>query len=161
LGFERWGLAYEVRISPRHALSLCGGGSFPYISEEREYGLQLHYKYFMKPKNDSRFLWLFKSAYKNTFVDLNVRYMNLDGIHNDSEYLFSSTCIGVGIGQNWVWPNGFTVSYWLGYGPPIISDYRWKSSIPDDGASWAKMYKWSSGLDFGLAIGYSFDTSRN
>ena len=50
LGFERYGIAYEWRITPRHALFVQGGGSFPYISEEKEYGFGLHYKYFLNPK---------------------------------------------------------------------------------------------------------------
>ena len=34
LAFERYGLAYELRITPHHALFVQGGGSFPVISEE-------------------------------------------------------------------------------------------------------------------------------
>ena len=160
LGFERWGLAYEYRLNPRHTLSVSGGGSFPSISEEKEYGLQFHYKYFLQPAFDKKFLWLFKSAYRNTFLDFNVRYMNLEGVHNSSEYLFDSSCIGAGIGQNWGWNSGFTVSYWLGYGLPISSDFSWKNTVPEDGDSWASMYKWASGLDFGLAFGYSFGNRK-
>ncbi len=156
LGFERWAIAYELRITPRHAVSVGGGGSFPFISEEKEYGVGLHYKYFLRPVRDARFLWLFKSDYRNSFVDLNARYMNLDGIHNGAEYLFDSFVIGAGLGQTYVWNSGFTISYWLGYGPPISSKYEWKDVVPADGDSWAKMYTWGSGLDFGLSLGYSF-----
>lgn len=161
LSFERWGVAYEIRLNPRHAISISGGGSFPFISEEKEYGLQFHYKYFLQPAFDKKFLWLFKSAYRNTFWDFNIRYMNLDGVHDGSEYLFNSTCIGAGIGQNWVWNSGFTVSYWIGYGPPVSSDFSWKNTIPEDGDSWADMYNWASGLDFGLAFGYSFGKQKS
>ncbi|MFN8256475.1 MAG: hypothetical protein U0W24_12335 [Bacteroidales bacterium] len=160
LGFERWGIAYELRFTPRHALSIGGGGSFPYISEEKEYGFGLHYKYFLKPVRDAKFLWLFKSTYRNTFTDFNVRYMNLDGIHDGAQYLYESFFIGAGMGQNWIWNSGFTVSYWLGYGPPLGSEYKWIDTVPDDGESWAKMYNWASGLDFGLAFGYSFGRQK-
>jgi hypothetical protein len=156
LGFERYGIAYELRLTPRHAIFVQGGGSFPVICEEKEYGFGLHYKYFLRPVSDVKFLWLFKSAYKNTFLDLNVRYMNLDGIHNGAEYLFESYFIGAGVGQTWVWNSGFTISYWAGYGPPIGGEYKWKNTVPEDGESWAKSYKNSSGLDFGLSLGYSF-----
>jgi hypothetical protein len=161
LGFERWGIAYELRMTPRHALFVQGGGSIPVICEEKEYGFGLHYKYFLQPVSDPKFLWLFKSAYRNTFLDLNGRYMNLDGIHDDAEWLFESFYIGAGIGQTWVWNSGFTISYWLGYGPPIGGDYSWKDAVPEDGESWAKMYKYSSGLDFGLSLGYSFGGIKN
>ena len=156
LGFERYGIAYEFRMTPRHALFVQGGGSFPFISEEKEYGFGLHYKYFLRPVRDAKFLWLFKSAYRNTFADLNLRYMNLDGIHNGAEYHYESFFIGAGVGQTWVWNSGFTISYWLGYGPPVASEYRWKNSVPEDGDTWAKTYKIGSGLDFGLSLGYSF-----
>ena len=160
LAFERYGIAYEIRITPRHAIFVQGGGSLPVISEEKEYGFGLHYKYFLKPVDDPKFLWLFKSAYRNTFLDLNARYMNLDGIHDDAEWLFESFYIGAGIGQTYVWNSGFTISYWLGYGPPIGAEYSWKSTVPADGDSWAKTYKNTSGLDFGLALGYSFGGCR-
>ena len=156
LGFERCGLSYEFRMTPHHALFVQGGGSFPFISEEKEYGFGLHYKYYFNPVNDARFLGLFKSAYKNSFANLNIRYMNLDGIHNGAEALYEAFFTGAGAGQNWVWKSGFTISYWLGYGPPISGEYTWKSIVPEDGESWAKTYKYSSGLDFGLSLGYSF-----
>ncbi len=161
LGFERWGIAYELRMTPRHALFVQGGGSYPYISEEKEYGFGLHYKYFLQPVRDAKFLWLFKSAYKNSFANLNIRYMNLDGIHNGAEFLYEAYFIGVGVGQTWVWNSGFTISYWLGYGPPIGAEFIWKDTVPEDGDSWAKMYKNGSGLDFGLTIGYSFGSCKN
>ncbi len=156
LGFERYGIAYELRLTPRHAIFVQGGGSLPGICKEKEYGFGLHYKYFLRPVKDARFLWLFKSAYKNSFGDINARYMNLDGIHNDAECLYEAFFIGVGLGQTWVWNSGFTISYWLGYGPPINGKYKWKNTVPEDGDSWAKTYKSSSGLDFGLSLGYSF-----
>ena len=161
LGFERYGIAYEWRMTPRHALFVQGGGSFPVISEEKEYGFGLHYKYFFRPVTDAKFLWLFKSAYRNTSADLNLRYMNLDGIHNGDEFLYESFFIGAGVGQTWVWNSGFTISYWIGYGPPISSEFIWKNKVPEDGDSWAKTYKTSSGLDFGLSLGYSFGSPKN
>ncbi|GEM_PF-1989316 len=161
LGFARWGIAYELRMTPRHALFVQGGGSFPFISEEKEYGFGLHYKYFLRPVRDARFLWLFKSAYRNTFADLNIRYMNLDGIHNDAQCLYEAFFTGAGAGQTWVWNSGFTISYWLGYGPPVSGEYKWKNIVPADGDSWARTYKYSSGLDFGLSLGYSFGGRKN
>jgi hypothetical protein len=161
LGFERYGIAYELRLTPRHAIFVQGGGSIPVICDEKEYGFGLHYKYFLQPVSDPKFLWLFKSAYRNTFLDLNGRYMNLDGIHDDAEWLFESFYIGAGIGQTYVWNSGFTISCWLGYGPPIGAEYSWKSTVPADGDTWAKTYKNSSGLDFGLSLGYSFGGSKN
>ena len=161
LGFERWAMAYELRMTPRHALSVQGGGSFPFISEEKEYGCGLHYKYFLRPVSDAKFLWLFKSAYRNSFADLNIRYMNLDGIHNGAQCLYKAFFIGAGVGQTWVWNSGFTISYWLGYGPPISGEYKWKNTVPADGDSWARTYKYSSGLDFGLSLGYSFGCRKN
>jgi hypothetical protein len=161
LGFERYGIAYELRLTPRHAIFVQAGGSIPIICDEKEYGFGLHYKYFLKPVDDPKFLWLFKSAYRNTFLDLNARYMNLDGIHDGAEYLYESFFTGVGIGQTWVWHSGFTISYWLGYGPPIGSEFTWKNTVPADGDSWAKTYKYSSGLDFGLTLGYSFGGHKN
>ncbi|MBN1822104.1 MAG: hypothetical protein JW833_15395 [Prolixibacteraceae bacterium] len=156
LGFKRYGIAYEYRLTPRHALFVQVGGSIPLISEETEYGIGIHYKYYLQPVRDTKFLWLFKSAYRNTFVDLNVRYMNLDGIHSDAQFLYSSYFIGAGIGQTYVWKSGFTISYWAGYGPPIGADYKWENNVPEDGDSWARTYKNSSGLDFGLSLSYSF-----
>lgn len=156
LAFERWGIAYEIRLTPRHALFFQGGGSFPSISEEKEYGLGLHYKYFFKPVSDAKFLWLIKSSYRNTFADLNVRYFNLDGIHKGAEFLYHASFIGVGIGQAYVWNKGFTISYWLGYGPPVGGKYSWKNEVPEDGDTYARNYKVASGLDFGLTFGYSF-----
>ena len=156
LGFERYGIAYELRLTPRHALFVQGGGSIPAISTEIEYGFGLHYKYFLQPVRDARFLWLFKSAYRNTFLDLNVRYMNLDGIHDDAQFLYESFFIGAGMGQTFVWNSGFTISYWLGYGPPIGGKYTWKNTVPSDGETWAKTYENTSGLDFGFSLGYSF-----
>ena len=156
LGFARWGMAYELRMTPRHALFVQGGGSLPKISEEDEYGLGLHYKYFLRPVRDAKFLWLFKSACKNTFADLNVRYMNLDGIHDEAEYRYEAFFIGAGVGQTWLWNSGFTISYWLGYGPPVGAKYEWKNTVPEDGDTWAKTYKYASGLDFGFSLGYSF-----
>ncbi len=156
LAFERYGIAYELRLTPKHALFFQGGGSFPGISEEKEYGFGIHYKYFLPAQSDARFLGLFKAASRNTFLDLNVRYMNLDGIHEDADFRFDSFFIGPEIGQTYVWNSGFTISYWLGYGPPIGADFKWKDAEPTDGDSWAKGYKYASGLDFGLSIGYSF-----
>ena len=156
LGFERYGIAYELRLTPRHALFVQGGGSFPGISEEKEYGFGAHYKYFLQPVKDAKFLWLFKSSYRNTFLDFNVRYMNLDGIHEDAQFRFESFFIGPEIGQTYVWNSGFTISYWLGYGPPVGADFKWNDTVPADGDSFAKTYKYSSGLDFGLSLGYSF-----
>ena len=153
LGFERYGIVYELRLTPRHALFVQGGGSFPGICEEKEYG---HYKYYLQPVRNARFLWLFKSAYRNTFADLNVRYMNLDGTHEDARFIYESFFTGVGIGQTYVWKSGFTISCWLGYGPPVGADFKWKDAVPTDGDSWAKTYKNASGLDFGLSLGYSF-----
>ena len=161
LGFERYGIAYEWRMTPKHALFMQGGGSFPVISEEKEYGFGLHYKYFLRPVRDARFLWLFKSACKNTFLDLNVRYMNLDGIPNDARYLYEAFFIGAGVGQTFVWNSGFTISYWLGYGPPIGGKYTWKNTVPSDGETWAKTYENTSGLDFGFSLGYSFGGHKN
>ena len=161
LGFERWGMAYELRMTPKHALFVQGGGSFPVISEEKEYGFGLHYKYFLPPVRDARFLWLFKAAYRNTFLDLNVRYMHLDGIHDDAQFLYESFFIGAGVGQTFVWKSGFTISYWLGYGPPVGAEYRWENTVPAEGDSWAKTYKNTSGLDFGLSLGYSFGGPKN
>jgi hypothetical protein len=161
LGFERWAIAYELRMTPRHAIFVQGGGSFPSNSEEKEYGFGLHYKYFLQPVRDAKFLWLFKSSYRNTFINLNVRYMNLDGIHNGSEALYEAFFLGAGAGQTYIWNSGFTISYWLGYGPPIIGEYKWKNTVPEDGESWAKAYKWGSGLDFGLSLGYSFGGRKN
>lgn len=161
LGIERFAVAYELRMTPKHALFLQTGGSFPYISEEKEYGVALHYKYFFPAVKESKFLWLFKSAYRNTFADLNIRYMNLDGIYKESEFLFEAIHIGPDIGQTWVWKSGFTISYWLGYGLPITSKYEWKNTIPEDGESWKKTYKYGSGLDFGFALGYSFGGNKN
>ncbi|MDD2284066.1 MAG: hypothetical protein PHQ11_01505 [Paludibacter sp.] len=162
LGIERWGMAYELRVTSRHALFVQVGGSFPIICNETEYGSGLHYKYFLRPVQDAKFLWLFKSAYKTTFGDINIRYMNLaKGIYKGAQYSFESYNIGVGVGQTWVWNKGFTISYWLGYGPPIVSEYKWKETVPTDGDSWAKMYKWTAGLDFGLSIGYSFGSQKN
>lgn len=54
---------------------------------------------------------LFKSAYRNTFADVNVRYMNLDGIRTEVKCLYEADFIGVGIGQTYTWDSGFTVSY--------------------------------------------------
>ncbi|WP_340113060.1 hypothetical protein [Maribellus mangrovi] len=156
LAFERYGVAYELRLSPEHALFVQGGGSFPGISEEKEYGFGIHYKYILPLVSDTRFLGLFKSAYRNTFLDFNVRYMNLDGIHDDARFQFDSFFVGPGIGQTHVWKSGFTISYWLGYGPPIGAEFKWKDVVPTDGDSWAKTYKYASGLDFGLTLGYSF-----
>lgn len=156
LGFERYGIAYELRLTPRHALFVQGGGSFPGVSEEKEYGFGIHYKYFLQLIKDAKFLWVFKSAYRNTFVDVNVRYMNLDGIHEDAQFRFESFFVGPEIGQTFVWNSGFTISYWLGYGPPIGPDFKWNNTVPADGNSFAKTYKYSSGLDFGLSLGYSF-----
>lgn len=156
LGFERYGIAYELRLTPRHALFVQGGGSFPEICEEIEYGFGVHYKYFLQAVRDAKFLGLFKSAYRNTFLDLNVRYMNLDGIYEDANFVFDSFYVGAGIGQTYIWNSGFTISYWLGYGPPIGSEFNWESKVPTDGNSWAKTYKYASGLDFGFSLGYSF-----
>jgi hypothetical protein len=155
-------VVYEWYIAPNHALFVQAGGSFPVICEEKEYGLGLHYKYVFQPVRDAKFLWLFKSAYKTTFGDINFRYMNLaKGIYNNAQYTFKSYNIGVGLGQTWVWNKGFTISYWVGYGPPIKCEYKWKDSVPQNGYSWAKMYKWTAGLDFGLSIGYSFGNRNN
>jgi len=156
LAVERWGIAYELRMTSRHAFFVQAGGSFPSISKEKEYGFGIHYKYYLHPVKDAKFLWLFKSSYGNTFVNINARYMNLDGIHNGSEALYEAFFIGAGVGRTYVWNSGFNISYWLGYGPPINGEYKWKSTVPDDGESWARTYKWSSGLDFGLSFGYSF-----
>lgn len=156
LGFERYGIAYELRLTPCHALFVQGGGSFPCISKEKEYGFGVHYKYFLQPVRDAKLLWLFKSSYRNTFLDLNTRYMNLDGIHEDAQFLYNSFFIGAGIGQTYVWNSGFTISYWLGYGPPLDAEFKWKDEVPTDGDSWAKSYKNTSGLDFGLSLGFSF-----
>lgn len=156
LGFERYGIAYELRLTPRHAIFVQGGGSFPVISEEKEYGFGLHYKYFLHPVRDARFLWLFKSAYRNTFADLNLRYMNLDGIHKDAQLQYESFFIGAGLGQTFIWNSGFTISYWIGYGPPVGNEFEWNDAVPTDGDSWARTYKNTSGLDFGLSLGYSF-----
>ena len=156
LGFERYGIAYELRLTPQHAIFVQGGGSIPGICEEKEYGFGVHYKYFLEPVTDAKFLGIFKSAYRNTFLDFNFRYMNLDGIHEDSPFLYESFFVGAGIGQTHVWNSGFTISYWLGYGPPFGAELNWKDSVPADGDSWAMTYKYSSGLDFGLSIGYSF-----
>lgn len=161
LAFERYGITYEYRLAPRHTIMVQGGGSIPFICEEKEYGFGLHYKYYINPKNDAKFLGLFKSAQRSTFLDLNARYMNLDGIHEGAECLFESYFIGAGIGQLWVWKSGFSISYWLGYGPPIGAEFSWKNTVPDDGESWAKMYTNSSGLDFGLSLGYSFGSLKN
>ena len=161
LAIERWGVAYELRLTPQHAIFVQGGGSFPYISEEKEYGFGLHYKYYLQAVKDAKFLWLFKSAYRNNFLDLNLRYMNLDGIHNGAESMYEAFFIGAGVGQTYVWGSGFTISYWLGYGPPISGEYKWKNTVPEDGDSWAKMYKYSSGLDIGFSIGYSFGANKN
>ncbi|HPG08422.1 MAG TPA: hypothetical protein PKY06_15845 [Saprospiraceae bacterium] len=160
LAFERWGIAYEIRINPRHALFFQGGGAFPSISEEKEYGLGLHYKYFLKPVSEAKFLGLFKVSYRNTFADLNLRYFNLDGIHKGAEFLYHASFVGLGIGQTYVWNKGFTVSYWLGYGPPFDSEYKWKNEVPEDGDTFARNYKVASGLDFGLTLGYSFGRSK-
>lgn len=122
LGFERWGMAYELRMTPRHALFVQGGGSFPFISEDKEYGFGLHYKYFLRPVREARFLWLFKSAYRNSFADLNIRYMNLDGIDNGAQCLYEAYFIGAGVGQTYLWNSGFTISYWLGYGPLLVAN---------------------------------------
>ena len=156
LGFERYGIAYEYRLTQHHALFVQGGGSFPGISTEKEYGFGLHYKYFLQPVGDANFLGLFKAAYRNTFLDFNIRYMNLDGIKDDASFQFVSFFIGPEIGQTYVWHSGFTISYWLGYGPPINAKFKWEDAMPEEGDSWAKTYKYSSGLDFGLTIGYSF-----
>ena len=156
LGFERWGLAYECRLTERHAVFAQVGGSFWGLSEEKEYGLGLHYRYFLLPKRDAKFIWMFKGATKHSFGGFNVRYMNLDGIHNDAECTYEAYFIGIGVGQTYVWNSGFTISYWLGYGPPIGAEYRWKNTVPEDGDSWAKTYEVTSGLDFGLSLGYSF-----
>lgn len=161
LAFERWGLAYELRITPRHAVFIQGGGSIPSVSKETEYGFGLHYKYFFRPLKDAKFLWLIKAAYRNTFVDANVRYMNLDGLHDDARYLYESYFIGAGVGQTYVWHSGFTVSYWAGYGPPVGAQFEWKDPRPENGDSWAKTYQNSSGLDFGLSLGYSFGGRKN
>ncbi len=156
LAFERYGVAYELRITPQHALFVQGGGSFPGISEDEEYGFGIHYKYFLEPVSSAKFLGLFEAAYRNTFLDFNVRYMNLDGIQDDAQFQFESFFIGPEIGQTYVWNSGFTISYWLGYGPPVGADFKWTDEVPTDGDSWAKGYKYASGLDFGLSIGYSF-----
>src|SRR6478752_5633976 len=111
LGVERWAIGYEWRMTPRHALFIQGGGSFP-NSADKEYGFGLYYKHFFKPVRDAKFLWLFKSPYKVSFADLNFRYMNLDGIHNEAECTFESYYIGAGAGQTCVWHSGFTLSYW-------------------------------------------------
>ena len=160
LGFKRWGMAYELRMTPVHALFFQGGGSFPYISNDKEYGFGLHYKYFFRPVSEPRFLWLFKTAYRNSFVDLNVRYMNLDGVDNGAECEYEAFFVGVGAGQTWIWKSGFTISYWLGYGPPVSGEYRWKNTVPVNGETLAKTYKYASGLDFGLSLGYSFGDCR-
>ncbi len=160
LGFQRWAIAYELRMTTRHGLFVQAGGTFP-VSEEKEYGGGLYYKYFFRPVRNARFLWLFKSAYKNSFADVNIRYMNLDGIHNGAKALYETFFIGAGAGQTWVWNSGFTISYWFGYGPPINGEYKWKNTVPADGDAWAKTYKWSSGLDFGLSLGYSFGGRKN
>lgn len=156
LGFERYGIAYELRLNPRHAIFVQGGGSFPGICEEKEYGFGIHYKYFLQPVRDAKFLGLFKSTYRNTFLDFNVRYMNLDGIHDNAQFLYDSFFIGADIGQTHVWKSGFTISYWLGYGPHVGAEFKWKDAVPEDGDSWAKTYKNASGLDFGFTLGYSF-----
>ncbi len=156
LAFERYGVAYELRLTPQHALFVQGGGSFPGISEEKEFGLGIHYRYFLQPVSDGKFLWLFKSAYRNTFLDFNVRNMNLDGVHEETQFLYESFFVGAGVGQTYLWNSGFTISYWIGYGPPIGAEFEWKDAMPEDGDSWAKTYKYSSGLDFGLSLGYSF-----
>ena len=157
LGFERWGLAYEIRMTPQHALFAQVGGSFWGISEELEYGFGLHYKYFLRPVKEPKFLWLFKSAYRNTFGDVNIRYMNLaEGIYEGADSQFKSYFAGLGIGQTWIWKKGFTISYWLGYGLPIGAEFKWKDIVPEGGESYAKTYKWTSGLDFGFSLGYSF-----
>jgi len=155
LGFERYGIAYEIRLTPSHAVFVQGGGSFPFICDETEYGFGIHYKYYLQPVRNAKFLWLFKTACRNTFADINVRYMNLDGIHENDQFLYESFFTGVGIGQTYVWKSGFTVSCWLGYGPPIGAEFKWENAVPADGDSWAKTYKNASGLDFGLTIGYS------
>ncbi len=156
LGFQRYGVAYEWRLTPRHALFFQGGGSFPAISEEKEYGLGIHYRYFLNPVGDAKFLGLFKSSSRTTFFDFNVRNMNLDGVHEDKQFLYESFFVGAGIGQTHVWNSGFTISYWLGYGPPIGAQFEWKDAVPEEEDSWAKTYKYTSGLDFGLTLGYSF-----
>jgi hypothetical protein len=161
LGFERWAMAYELRITARHALFVQGGGSFPFISAEKEYGGGVHYRYFLRPVSDPRFLWLFKAAYKNSFADANIRYMNLDGIHNGAKAHYEAFFIGAGAGQTWVWNSGFTISYWMGYGPPVSGQYKWENTVPADGDSWARTYKWGSGLDFGVSLGYSFGGQKN
>ncbi|MCB0814897.1 MAG: hypothetical protein KDB87_17265 [Flavobacteriales bacterium] len=157
LAFERYGIAYEFRMAPRHALFLQGGGSFPGISEEVEQGYGLHYRYFFEPGREARFLWFATPAHRSTFGAVNVRYMDLSkGIHDGAENAFRSFFIGVGAGQTWTWDKGFTLSYWLGYGPPIGADFTWKDTVPPDGDAWEDAYTWSSGLDFGLSLGYSF-----
>jgi hypothetical protein len=160
LGFKRWGMAYELRITPRHAIFIQGGGAFPVISNDKEYGFGLHYKYFLRPVRAAKFLWLIKSAFRNTFADLNIRYMNLDGIDNGAQCQFEAFFTGVGAGQTYVWKSGFTISYWLGYGPPVSGEYRWKNTVPENGEALAKTYKYASGLDFGLSLGYSFGGSK-
>jgi hypothetical protein len=161
LGFERYGIAYELRVTPRHAIFVQGGGAFPVISEDKEYGFGLHYKYFLRPVRDAKFLWLIKSAYRNTFADLNIRYMNLDGIDKGAQCQYEAFFTGVGAGQTYVWNSGFTISYWLGYGPPITGEYRWKNTVPVNGETLARTYKYASGLDFGLSLGYSFGGRKN
>ncbi|MCB0658867.1 MAG: hypothetical protein KDC57_22125 [Saprospiraceae bacterium] len=160
LAFERWGVAYEIRLTPRHALFFQGGGAIPSISEEKEYGFGLHYKYFMSPVRDPKLLWLIPASYRTTFLDGNVRYFNLDGIHDEARFLYDSYFIGIGIGQTFVWNSGFTVSYWLGYGPSIGGEYTWKETVPADGDSYARNYQAASGLDFGLTLGYSFGGNK-
>jgi hypothetical protein len=161
LVFNRFGLSYEFRFTPKHALFIEAGGAI--FSREKEHGAGLHYRLYGEPLQNARLLWIFKADNAIGFKGINIRWMKADGIYAkerngqsmDYRYRYEASFVGVHFGKTYLWNSGFAASYRFGYGIPF-GDFEWKDAKPGHGDIFDKFVKIASGLDFGLSFGYSF-----
>ena len=158
--FGGFGANYEHRFNPKHALFI--EGAISNAAQAEGYMFSLHYRFYKPPEKDAKFLFI-KSDNGLGFKGFFVRHSEMDVVMTieedigdvDYNFTYDTITLGLHLGKTYLWDSGFTMTYRFGYGYQI-GDFEWVGNEPEDAGLIEMFYKFFSGFDFGLTVGYCF-----
>ncbi len=143
--------SYEHLFGGRHGLMLQGGFIF-----KGGYNVALHYRfhYFSKQKHNG-----LNSPFWGPFVyfeeSSTEARVEENGVRTDYDIDITYLKAGLNVGRRWVW-GAFTLVFRIGYGFPIIADFRWTPEENELTETVETLTKIIGGIDGELSIGFAF-----
>ena len=146
---------YEIMLGGKHGI--CAEGAYGFLSASSGYqaGLQYRLHMLLRPAHhgmSSPFVGFF-GRYYHWITEMQ------DPTDKTITYKVEETFMHLGAnwGRRWIWGPGISMVFRIGYGLPLIADFKWLSAArPENADVIERLFKVVEGVDAELTVGWAF-----